>query len=254
MNVQIDDAKHSVETANIGVCGELVSGSLATMLALTECRPTKGGVKAAAVGNAIVDWTSLSPAVSYREATTSTNARQVAPKRSANQPGPLLSNDGLLHLRSRLFTRPEKYFDPFASPLLFLRTPGSDLASLVDGIDARQAFDEPSADDSTTAHDASLAQTKKRRSPRKYPPSASGLRLPYMRFDVGIESSLREQSEEIVELLSRSAKHWEDESYGALDREAVSKRVRLVERSGLGLWGEKELRELGTWFGDVLRK
>lgn len=259
VNVQIDHAEHSVETANIGVCGELVSGSLATMLALTECRPTKGGVKAAAVGNAIMDWTSLfpasnngiAPAVSYREATTSSNARHVSPEWSSNQHGPSLSKDGLLRLRSRLFTQPEKYFDPFASPLLFFRTPGCDLASLGDDIHARQAFDDPGADDSTTAHDA---QTKRRRSPRKYPPNGSGLRLPYMRFDAGIESSLREQSEEIVEVLGKSAQHWEDESYGALDRKAVSKRVRLVERSGLGLWGEKELRELGTWFGDVLRR
>ena len=263
VNVQIDHAERSVETANIGVCGELVSGSLATMLALTECRPTKGGVKAAAVGNAIVDWTSIfpacangiPPAVSYREATTSANARRVAPGWSPNQHGPSLSNDGLLHLRSRLFTRPEKYFDPFASPLLFFRTPGCDL---VDDIHARQAFDHfdgSSAEDSTTAHDASLAPAKKRRSPRKYPLSGSGLRLPYMRFDAGIESSLlREQAEEMVDVLSKSANHWDDELYGALDREGVSKRVRLVERSGLGLWGENELRELGTWFGDVLRR
>ena len=246
-------------TANIGVCGELVSGSLATMLALTECRPTKGGVKAAVVGNAILDWTSLfpasnngiAPAVSFREAATSTNARHVAPERSPGQHGPSLSNDGLLRLRSRLFTRPEKYFDPFASPLLFFRTPGCDLASLGDDIHARQTFDDRSADDPTTAHDA---QTKKRRSPRKYPPSGSGLRLPYMRFDAGIESSVRGQSEEMVEMLVKSAQHWEDESYGALDRKAVSKRVRLVEKGGLGFWGEKELRELGTWFGDVLRR
>ena len=262
VNVEIDHAEHPVETASIGVCGELVSGSLATMLALTECRPTKGGVKAAAVGNAIVDWTSLfpagengtPPAVSYREdreATTSPNARHVAPERSPNQHGPSLSNDGLLQLRSRLFTRPEKYFDPFASPLLFFRTPGSELASPVDDIHARQAFDHH---DGIAAHDGSLAQTKRRRSSRKYPPSGSGLRLPYMRFEAGIQSNLREQGEEMVDVLNKSAKHWEEESYGALDRDAASKRVRLVERSGLGLWGESELRELGNWFGDVLRR
>ncbi|KAL8797702.1 MAG: hypothetical protein Q9195_000054 [Heterodermia aff. obscurata] len=262
VNVQIDHAEHPVETANIGVCGELVSGSLATMLALTECRPTKGGVKAAALGNAIVDWTSLfpaydngiPPAASYREATTSTNAGPVAPEWPSGQYGPSLSNEGLLHLRSRLFTRPEKYFDPFASPLLFFRTPGCDLASPVDDMHVGQAFDGPSAGDSTAAHDASLAETKKRPSRRKYPPAGSGLRLPYMRFEVGVESILREQGEEMVDVLNKSAKHWEDELYGAGDGGGVSKRVRLLERSGLGLWGENELRELGSWFGDVLRK
>ena len=264
VNEQIDRAEPSEATANtgIGVCGELVSGSLATMLALTECRPAKGGVKAAAVGNAIVDWTSLlpardngiPPAVSCREATTTANAGKVAPECSPNQHRPSLSHDGLVRLRSRLFTRPEQYLDPFASPLLFFRTPACDPALPVDDIHARQAFDGLSVDDSITAHDASLAQAKQRRSHRKYPPSGSGLRLPYMRFDAGIDCSLREQSEEMVEVLRKSAKHWEDESYGALNREAISKRVRLVERGGLGLWGEKELREIGTWFGDVLRR
>jgi len=42
--------------AQLGVCGELVGGSLATMLALTECQRNKHHIIAAAVNNPIVDW------------------------------------------------------------------------------------------------------------------------------------------------------------------------------------------------------
>jgi acetyl esterase/lipase len=42
--------------ARLGVCGELVGGSLATMLALTECRLGESRIGAAAVNNPIVDW------------------------------------------------------------------------------------------------------------------------------------------------------------------------------------------------------
>lgn len=42
--------------ARLGVCGELIGGSLATMLALTECRIGESRIAAAAVNNPIADW------------------------------------------------------------------------------------------------------------------------------------------------------------------------------------------------------
>ncbi|KAF2713747.1 alpha/beta-hydrolase [Pleomassaria siparia CBS 279.74] len=42
--------------ARLAVCGELMGASLATMLALTECRRAEDGIIAAAVNNPIVDW------------------------------------------------------------------------------------------------------------------------------------------------------------------------------------------------------
>jgi acetyl esterase/lipase len=42
--------------ARMGVCGELVGGSLATMLALTECHLGQSRIGAAAVNSPVVDW------------------------------------------------------------------------------------------------------------------------------------------------------------------------------------------------------
>jgi hypothetical protein len=42
--------------ARMGVCGELMGGSLATMLALTECRSGASRIGVAAVNNPIADW------------------------------------------------------------------------------------------------------------------------------------------------------------------------------------------------------
>ena len=256
----VNDAQCSTEAANIGVCGEgPVGGSLASMLALTECRPTSGAIKAAAIGNPILDWTSLFPvgdngvplAGLSPEKTVSTSASNVAPQRLATQHDQTLSEAGLLHLRSRLFTRPETYFDPFASPLLFFRTPASDIP---DDTALHQLLDRPAANNSPTTRNGCSAHAKKRRAHRKYPPNGSGLRLPYMRFEVGIDNAFKAQGKEMVEVLKKSMRYWEDESYGATNREALSKRIQLVEREGLGWWNEKEIRELGSWFGDYLRR
>lgn len=255
-----NDAQCSTGAVNIGVCGEgPVGGSLASMLALTECRPTSGVIKAAAIGNPIVDWTSLSPAgdngvaladLSPKE-TISTNASNIAPQWPATQHGQTLSHDAILHLRSRLFTRPENYFDPFASPLLFFRTPASDIPG---DTALHQLLDRPAVKNAPRTEEVCSTHAKKRRSHRKYPPNGSGLRLPYMRFEVGIDNALKAQGKEMVEVLKKSVRHWEEESYGATSKEALSQRIQLLEREGLGWWNEKEITEIGSWFGDYLRR
>ena len=122
-SINLNQAYPSLEAANIGVCGELVGGSLASMLALTEGRSANGGIEAAAVGNPIVDWTSLSAADNDDVSQTSNSAENPI-SMGANHEAPLLpfgkdrqslTYDTLLHLRSKLFAHAEKYFDPFAS-------------------------------------------------------------------------------------------------------------------------------------------
>jgi acetyl esterase/lipase len=54
-NLLVDEFKRPY-LARLGVCGELIGGSLATMLALTECRLGESRIAAAAVNNPIVDW------------------------------------------------------------------------------------------------------------------------------------------------------------------------------------------------------
>lgn len=36
-------------------------------------------------------------------------------------------------------------------------------------------------------------------------------------------------------------------------RPGRAQRVEVIEREGDGLWGEKELGDIGAWLGDVLR-
>ena len=251
--IDLGQAYPTVESANIGVCGELVGGGLASMLALTECRPTKGGVKAAAVRNAVLDWTSIfaadgdnaSPAVTNRQQTISAGAKHVAHQLYADKGSQPLSNDTLLQLRSAFFQRAEKYFDPFASPLLFFRTPASELPTDIDG---------PTVDRHTFGELTGTSPAKKRRSHRKYPPIGSALRLPELRIEVGMENELRNQGEEMAEVLKKSVKYWEEEFYGACDREALLRKIQLVRSNRLGLWAEKDIISLGEWFGEVLRR
>ena len=246
--IDLAHAYSSVKAAHIGVCGELVGGSLACMLALTECR--NGGIRAAAVGNAIVDWTSLfaadnvSPASTDDGKRTSTNAKHTVAKLDLHGRSPLLSNNTLLHLRSKVFERAEKYFDPFASPLLFFRTPASEVPSYLSSLAAeKQSFE----------NDMPLPPSKKRRSHRKYPPTGSALRLPHMRIEVGAEDELRHQGADLSEALRKSIRYWEEESYGTSDREALSRRIQLVKSERIGLWAENEMSSVGEWFGDILK-
>ncbi|KAL8810104.1 MAG: hypothetical protein Q9223_007822, partial [Gallowayella weberi] len=75
------------------------------MLALTECTPT--GITAAALGNPIVDWSS--------------------PIQHPISTDPNSLDRDLNSLHSSSFTKPEHRYDPFASPLLFFRTPAFEL-------------------------------------------------------------------------------------------------------------------------------
>ena len=247
--IDLDHAYPSVKAAHIGVCGELVGGSLACMLALTECR-MNGGVGAAAVGNAIVDWTSLfaadngSPASTDQGERITINAKHTAAKTVLHGRGRLLSNNTLLHLRSNFFDRAEKYFDPFASPLLFFRTPASEVPSYLSSVAAeKQSFEE----------DMSLPPSKKRRSHRRYPPAGSALRLPHMRIEVGAENELGHQGADLAEALRKSIRYWEESSYGACDRDALLRRIQLVKSEKIGLWAEHDMSSLGEWFGNTLR-
>jgi hypothetical protein len=133
----------------IGVYGELVGGSLAMMLGMTECDPglatsctrTSGGgirpnketnelrggkpyIKAVAVKDAVVDWIMpCTPSPATQQADNLTVAESQT-----------YTHDHLKNLRTRLFrtkTHPSTYFDPFASPIHFLRTPAADVPEAV---------------------------------------------------------------------------------------------------------------------------
>ncbi|KAJ5168767.1 uncharacterized protein N7482_004361 [Penicillium canariense] len=126
-----------LQPAQLGVVGTHIGGSLAIMLALTEAQ----SVKAVAAIDPICDWPGLDEyctpePIGLTESagatiTSQSPARLIKPKRSskkgasrATAPPDLVS---LLRAREALFASPERYFDAFASPILFLRSAGCDV-------------------------------------------------------------------------------------------------------------------------------
>ncbi|KAL8845460.1 MAG: hypothetical protein Q9176_000096 [Flavoplaca citrina] len=207
----------------LGICGELAGGSLAAMLALTECNPN--GITAAALGNPIVDWSSpLEP-------------RMPSDSDSFNR--------SIKSLHTSSFAKPEHRYDPFASPLLFFRTPAYELptTSLYG-----TSFSPAANGELAKANDLSRDLVPRRRSHRKHPPVGSGLVLPATRIDVGPQFMMKDQATEFAELMQRSVDLYEAKS------ETARERVELVERAEEGLWGEKDFMEIGRWMGEVLRR
>ena len=205
------------------------------MLALTECHnPINNsglrGISAAAVGNPILDWTGLF------EETADIDVPHI-PSGRRDQP---LSVLDLHTLRSEIFRKPEAYFDPFASPLLFFRTPSTDVPNEVSPIIKE-------------AGSLDTRQIRKRRSLRKYPPTGFDLILPTVRLEVGSQSPLKDQGTELIDLMRKSSQRTGDESI-ALPTNASERRYEFVETKGMGLWDENRMLEIGKWFGDVLRR
>ncbi|RDW93337.1 uncharacterized protein DSM5745_00659 [Aspergillus mulundensis] len=102
----------NLQPARLGIIGTHIGGSLALMLALTEPR----SVHAVAALEPVCDWTSLD------EYCTSSSI-PVSRRRKRHVPKDLVP---LLEARERFFANLERYFDSFASPILFLRSPGKD--------------------------------------------------------------------------------------------------------------------------------
>ncbi|KAF1850292.1 uncharacterized protein K460DRAFT_400364 [Cucurbitaria berberidis CBS 394.84] len=164
-NLLLDEFKRPY-LARLGVCGQLVGASLATMLALTECRLGESRVGAAAVNNPIVDWVfpdhlpfinaselpepaapdetafpadeDLASSWATREKEQKAPKAVRKPRKRTPKPPPLTAwhaqsaNTTLPVLtlsgeRDMLFRKPEDCFDRFASPIHFFRSPHAQL-------------------------------------------------------------------------------------------------------------------------------
>ncbi|KAL2839181.1 hypothetical protein BJY01DRAFT_28767 [Aspergillus pseudoustus] len=109
----------ALQPNRIGVLGSHIGGSLALMLALTEPRY----VHAVAALEPVCDWTSLDEFCI--SSSTSFNIINASTRRKPHHaPKGLVP---LLEARERFFATPERYFDSFASPILFLRSAGKDV-------------------------------------------------------------------------------------------------------------------------------
>ena len=234
----------------IAVCGEFIGGSLAAALALTECHRNKTGVRALVMGNPISDWTAMElvvkqPATQLTPDTAQSSSRR---RRVTRQPSwteyassKELSAQTLLKARRTLFRSPEDYFDTFASPMLFFRTPGTSVPEEIDPLDELFAN-----------VDTKLEQAARRRkSHRRYPPMLSDLQLPYTRLWVGNTCLLKDQGIELAEGIARS-----NHMYGGPSGTGEGtgwENVEVQIKDGLGAWGEPELAEMGSWLGETLR-
>jgi acetyl esterase/lipase len=162
-NVLLDGSSHPY-AARLGVCGELMGGSITTMLALTECRVGESRIIAAAVNNPIVDWVFADelPHISPSELPDPISGAETAfpaeddmmasfhalkvgdlPKAKAKRKrkpkavpltswqsfaqSPILPPLTLSAMRDVLFRRQEDIFDRFASPIHFFRSPHAQL-------------------------------------------------------------------------------------------------------------------------------
>jgi acetyl esterase/lipase len=190
----------------IGVCGQLIGGSLASMLALTESRLAEDRIAAAALNCPVVNWIFPDSSEKLAQDTEHDKIEEelekiMRKKRKKNvrltswetySNAENLPTKVLEATRSTIFQKPANYFDPFASPVLFFRSPGVEVpgekAADVDNIDGN----------SPTAN-------KPRKVHRNFPPSNSSLILPNVRLSVGEANPLFDQDEEFVMLLRRSA-------------------------------------------------
>ncbi|KIW27536.1 uncharacterized protein PV07_07266 [Cladophialophora immunda] len=116
------------EPPKICLLGSNIGGALATMLALTE--PNE--IHALAVIEPMVDWSGLDDVVEQlRASETSTipqkrQKQRVTTRYGVENQAVMAAAEELIKMRSKLFQTPSAYFDPFASPMLFLRAPGKD--------------------------------------------------------------------------------------------------------------------------------
>ena len=222
------------------------------MLALTECFHTpekleRQGISALAVGNPILDWTALVKSEATQSSLEAGNVRKSNGFQRGAKSDFLSAND-LCDIRDTYFSKPEHYFDPFASPLLFFRTPGCEIP------DTNVRLTEHNLLNGGLEDENVLSPTvKKRRSARKYPPMGSNLLLPWTRMDVGKDCVLKDQAMDIIEMMRKSFRRSEVESI-ADTKNVVDRDFEILEAEGVGLWDERHTFEIGQWFGEQLRK
>ena len=112
--------------ARLGIYGQHIGGSLALMLALTESQ----NVGAVAAMEPVCDWSGLDDYCTLAETANPKGAVSQKQKRNPRRSSRSLTPPDLMPLlkaREQFFTSPERCFDAFASPILFLRSAGRDV-------------------------------------------------------------------------------------------------------------------------------
>lgn len=265
---------HHERTRNkIAVLGELIGGSLATTLALTECRAKEpAAVVAAAINNPIADWVDLDE---------DERAKPCLPDQAP------LTLQQLHRQRDSLFRQPADYFDPFVSPALFFRAAGlkvpaskpplSDMEELAE-LEKQDFFRSqlalsaiPNAYASMeTALWSKSEQETSRKSSRRYPSKSLAIQLPRFRITSGRDSVIAGQSKDLKTLLDKAVERQSKPKGSPANSSrtrlgmctsqtaAVSEMVSHEEVGGSGLWDESEkgrsrMRDAALWVEQALR-
>ncbi|KAF4151138.1 hypothetical protein CNMCM6936_001612 [Aspergillus lentulus] len=119
-----DWVQQNLQPARLGVIGTHIGGSLALMLALTEAQ----SVHAVAALEPICDWAGLDEHCLMEEQPAHEGSTATKRTRGAGSRVPAAQDlVPLLEAREKFFASPERYFDAFASPVLFLRSAGKDV-------------------------------------------------------------------------------------------------------------------------------
>ncbi|KXT06175.1 hypothetical protein AC578_1413 [Pseudocercospora eumusae] len=261
----------SEHVGRLAVCGELVGGQLATALALTECRADEPGIVAAAVSNPIADWTELDIEC----------LSDVVARRSSSRTQQLnLAFERLRTQRDVLFRKSQHYFDPFASPILFFRSPGVHVPEMteqkiLDDMDQLVLFarEEYVRQDSAISKnppmkDAPSPREKEeppKRTSNRYPSKAFNLRLPSFHITAGLASALSDQAAELAKQLNKSfarqSKSTAFDIHSRWDDDLVAPdmgRVMYQTYTGMGLWnasneGKARMTEAARWLARELQ-
>ncbi|KAF2494695.1 alpha/beta-hydrolase [Lophium mytilinum] len=289
--------------ARLGVYGELVGGGLAAMLALTECKLGASRIGAAAINNPVVDWVfpdelaaiikpEPRPGHDHQDESYEHNSlmdwwaqqeaeEEATPKSPKRVPkvaksswkdyahNPALPTSALLQSREVFFKKKEDYFDRFASPICFFRSPKGELV-YPEHEDILASSSPPTSDDDSPSLDPDLSfqeilseadSHKPRPAPalptllrcrayyRGFPPSHLDLDLPFMHITTGSESPLLDQASEYSGMVKRAVAHQftsnrhtrdtrdsqEIDQLKAKAQEIADRKVSLKVQDGLGL-------------------
>lgn len=190
--------------------------------------------------------------------------------------------DDFLRQRASLFRRAEHYFDPFASPILFFRSAGSDVPAEqnrpFDDMDELAALEREDFfqqqlalshvtgwNEAAVEHSSDQAPSSRRRASRRYPSNALGLRLPPFYISAGNGSAVNHQATELAQLLRRIFERRNKSGFIGRSTSppdmspalASGALVRCVDHPGFAAWdtsdaGRRRMREASRWMASVL--
>ncbi|KAG8532808.1 uncharacterized protein KY384_002686 [Bacidia gigantensis] len=227
------------------------------MLALTECNTARSHIRAAMVENPVLDWTDVLPVdgtLKIDDNQAAKLAKTGRPKATDPLERRMATLDSLMACRSDIFQRLEHFFDPFASPLLFFRTPCFDLPHQQQ---MHSRAPPPLASKNSAAAESQAEAThvieRKRTYRRAHPPQGSSLALPSIRLTTGKDWVLKHQAQELANYM-RSSNIRAKNSFPQLNDQAIEPETTVEEKEDLGLWDKQDVIRAGHWLGEMLRK